>query len=317
MAGPRAASDVVERHARLLDAARARCGEGPLWSASTDTLIWLDIPRGRIHRYRLADGPARPIEVGQPVGCLVHRREGGFVMGLRDGFAVSDEIDAPPRVVAPLEHLARGMQLNDGACDPEGRFWAGSSSPTADEPWLGRLYRLGRDLRAEVVLEHVGMSNGIGWSPDGGTMYYVDSRRQSLDAYRFDRETGALSEHRVHFAVPRERGIPDGLAVDAEGAVWLALYGSGTVVRITSDGQEDDQITIAAAQATSCAFGGPDLRTLFITSASEGFAPGDFDAQPGAGALFACEIEIAGLPATPYSDTVASAATEQEDLDRG
>lgn len=284
----------------VLVAAGACCGEGPVWDAAAGCLWWVDIPAGLVHRVRPADGVTATLDVGQPVGAVAPRRDGGLVLAVRDGFALLDRAADRPRLVVPVERDRPRQQMNDGGVDPTGRFWAGTTSLDR-EPGAGTLYRLDADRTAAAVVPGVGMSNGIGWSPDGTRMYYVDSLVQGLDVFAFDAATGKLSGRRRLVTVERALGIPDGLAVDVDGGVWLAVWGSSRVVRYRPDGRLDRSLTLPVTQVSSCAFGGDDLRELYVTSAAEGLSPTARAAQPLAGAVFVATPGAQGVEVPPYA----------------
>jgi sugar lactone lactonase YvrE len=275
-------------------AAGASLGEGPVWDGAREELVWVDIDLGRVHRYSPCAGPEAPIELGQAVGCAVPRTGGGLMLALRDGFAFLPEGASAPEPVATIEPDRSETRMNDGACDRRGRFWAGTM--TAGGSARGALYRLDPDLSVTRVLTGVSTSNGVGWSPDGTRMYYVDSPLRRVDVFEFDLDTGTLADRCPLFRVPADRGLPDGLAVDAEGALWLALWGGGAVERYSPHGRLDARLELPVRQVTSCSFGDHDRATLYVTTASRGLAI----PEPLAGALFACRPGVAGLAATPF-----------------
>ena len=278
-----------------LPAPAAELGEGPVWDAALGELIWVDIDRGLVHR-RARDRADVTLRVGQPVGCAVPRATGGLALALRDGFAlVGPGGEGPPRVVAPVEARRPDTRMNDGACDPRGRFWAGTMSLTGDTR-TAALYRLHHDLSVTRVLPGISVSNGLGWSPDGSLLYHVDSPRRRIDVYEFDVDTGAVAGRRAVVAIDAELGTPDGLTVDAEGGVWVALWGGSALHRYSPEGTIDERLELKVRNVTSCCFGDPDLETLYVTTAARGAAD-----EPLAGALFACRPGVRGLPATPFA----------------
>jgi sugar lactone lactonase YvrE len=185
--------------------------------------------------------------------------------------------------------------MNDGACDIRGRLWAGTMSLDGDTR-TAALYRLDPDLRLTRVLSCISVSNGLGWSPGGTLMYHVDTPRRRVDVFEFDPVDGGLGRRRAAIDVPLECGRPDGLAVDAEGGIWVAIWGGGAVHRYNAEGRLDERVELPVSQVTSCCFGGADLDTLYVTSASRGTS-----GEPLAGALFACRPGLRGLPATPFA----------------
>ena len=273
---------------------RSLLGEGPVWDAARGELVWVDIERALVHRW--APGEAGvSLAVGQPVGCAVPRANGGLALALRDGFALMARDGVSPRVVAPVEEQRADTRMNDGACDTRGRFWAGTMSLVGDTR-AAALYRLDGDLSVTRVLPGLSVSNGLGWSPDDRFMYHVDTPRRRIDVYEFDARSGSLGARRAAIAVAPEQGRPDGLAVDAEGGIWVALWGGGAVQRYTPEGRVDARIELPASQVTSCSFGGADLATLYITTAARGA-----EHEPLAGSLFCCRPGVHGLRATPFA----------------
>ena len=276
---------------------RAALGEGPCYDAATGALYWVDIPACRVHE-RAADGALRSWDVGQPVGAVVVRARGGLVLAARDGFLALDLVsDAASGTVsdaitplAPLG-LPPGVRMNDGACDRAGRFLAGSMADDEAPGW-GTLYRLDPDHAVAELIAGVTISNGIGWSPDGTLMYYIDSPTRRVDVLDYDPATGAISDRRTFAAIEAGEAMPDGLAVDAEGGVWVALWDGGAVLRFAPDGRLRQAVELPCPRVTSCAFGGPDLATLYITTAA---GPGD-----QGGELFRVPAGVAGLPSYPY-----------------
>jgi sugar lactone lactonase YvrE len=275
-------------------AAPAELGEAPVWDARREELLWVDIDRGLVHRR--AQGRADvTLPAGQPVGCAVPRAGGGLALALRDGFALVDPGREEPRLVAAVERDRTDTRMNDGACDARGRLWAGTMSLRGDTR-SAALYRLDADLIARRMLPGVSVSNGIGWSPDGDTLYHVDSPRRRIDVYDFDSVAGAIAGRRAVIPVAPELGLPDGLTVDAEGGIWVALWGGGAVQRHAPDGELDARIELPTSNVTSCCFGDPDLATLYVTTASRGA-----EGEPLAGLVFACRPGVRGLPATPFA----------------
>jgi sugar lactone lactonase YvrE len=281
--------------AELVLDARADLGEGPLWDARTGELVWVDIMAGLVHRFDPESGTDRSYDVGQPVSAIVPRAAGGYVVALRDGFALWD--GETTTLVAPVEPNRREIRMNDGACDSRGRFWAGTMH-LEYRKGEGALYRLDESRVAEVLLSGVTISNGIAWSLDNTTMYYVDTPTQGIDAFDFDPETGAITDRRRLVQIDPEAGSPDGLIVDAEGCIWVALWDGWAVRRYSPEGTHLGTVAVPVARVTKPAFGGPDLADLFITTASpEKPNP----SQPYAGGLFHTRPGVRGLAANAYA----------------
>jgi sugar lactone lactonase YvrE len=275
--------------------ARASVGEGPVWDERTNTLVWVDIMNNSVHIFDPASGQDRAVDVGQPVGAAALRERGGLVLALRDGFAVMDADLDDLRWVARVEDDVSTNRMNDGKCDAAGRFWAGTMAFDVT-PGVACLYRLDPDYRVSCVVTDVTLSNGLDWSADNRRMYYIDSTTQRVDAFDFDLERGLLGERRPVISVPKEVGLPDGMTVDAEGGLWVAMHGGGAVHRYTSDGRLDRVVRVPAKQVTCCAFGGRDFGDLFITSMTYGLSPEALSDQPLAGALFRARPGVRGRP---------------------
>jgi sugar lactone lactonase YvrE len=268
-------------------------GEGPVWSERWGGLRWVDMFAGDV-LYLADDGEIYRRHVGDVAAVLRPRRQGGAVIGVERGFALEDA-DGVLTYLAEL-WSQDDVRMNEGGCDPDGRFYCGSMSYD-HRPGAGSLYRLDPDSSVQVVLENVTISNGLEWSPDGSLAYYNDTPTQRTDVFDYDCSSG-LIERRTFAEIPADAGGPDGLTVDEEGGVWVALYGGGAVRRYTPDGVLDEVIEVAAKKVTACAFGGPDLNQLFITTSREGLDP---DEDPLAGSLFRAALGVAGLPVREYA----------------
>ncbi|MEX0167953.1 SMP-30/gluconolactonase/LRE family protein [Streptomyces sp. LMG1-1-1.1] len=292
-----------------------RLTEGPVWDPRRHELLWVDIPDGLVHRAALTPGgpdgtgadlpdlaPVATLRLDRPVGAVVPCASGALLAAAGTSFLhlaedrpVADavEIAAP---VLPDDGLPRRM--NDAAVDPAGRLLAGTMAYD-ESPGAGALYRLDGDGLV-TLLDSVTISNGLAWSPDGSRLYYADSPTGRVDVFAYDPGTGALSDRRP-FAV-LDRGVPDGLTVDSEGRVWVAVWGGGEVLAFTADGTLHARVEVAASHVTSCAFAGPGLDVLVITTATEGLDEERLRAEPDAGRLFVCRPGATGLPTTPYAD---------------
>ena len=238
--------------------ARAELGEGPRWDAASRTLLWVDIPGHRVHRYDPATGRDSAELVPGVVSLALPRARGGAVIGLPDGLHVLDGERSP--LLVPIDDERSGTRTNDGACDAAGRLWVGTMALDEASP-LGGLYRVDADLSVTTVLTGTAISNGLGWSPAGDRFYFIDSPTRRVDVFDFDPETGALEGRRRFAAVEVEGAVPDGLAVDAEGGVWVALHGGWGLRRYAPDGELGGgrrppgraRSRAAASAATACA----------------------------------------------------------------
>jgi sugar lactone lactonase YvrE len=240
---------------------QTRLGEGVRWDARRGELLRVDILAGRVYRDHVHDDGSlvsvRVYELPWTVGMITPvEGDDGWLLGAGRGFVYLAP-DGAHRTIA--EASPAGTRMNDGACDPQGRFWAGT---LADDHHAGggALYRLDREGRTELMRDGLTISNGLGWSPDGSTMYLVDSGPRVIQAFAFDAESGTISDGRVLVTIPEEVGAPDGMTVDAAGDVWVAVYGGGRVHRYSPDGVLREVVTVPAEQTTCCAFAGRDLK---------------------------------------------------------
>ncbi len=273
---------------------RAEVAESPVWDADRRVLVWVDIPRGLVHRLDPATGRDVSVALGQPVGAVALRAGGGLVLATRDGFALLDAAEDEVRSEIPVERDRPANRMNDGKCDAAGRFWAGTMA-LDESAGAGTLYRMGTDRRVDVVLANVTMSNGLDWSPDARTFYFVDTSTGGVDAFDHDAATGALTNRRRLVDVDPGDGLPDGLTVDAEGFLWLALWGGAVVRRYSPVAELDTVVELPVSQVTSCAFGGPDLDELYVTSAAEGLGSGEARRrEPHAGAILRIRPGVPG-----------------------
>jgi sugar lactone lactonase YvrE len=279
--------------------AEAKLGEGPRWDAATRRLLWVDIEAGALHLFDPSRDDDRAIPLGNRVGAAAPTEAGGILVALADRLAVVDLDDEAVRTLVTIPH-GDGLRLNDGACDPAGRFWVGSMALDY-ATGAGALYRYSRAGGLERVLDAVTLSNGLGWSPDGGTMYYVDSMTYRVDRFDFDLSTGAVSDRQPFVAIERGAGIPDGLAVDHEGGIWVALWGRGALRRYSPGGELERVLAVPTDNVTACCFGGDDGRSLYITTASVDLDADQRRRQPLAGSVFVTEVDVSGPPAQPFA----------------
>jgi len=286
----------------VLVAARvsADVGEGPCWDDATRTLLFVDVTPGTIHRLDPEMGVLASRSIGQEVGAAIPRTGGGLVVAARDGIGfLDDDPRADLVMVAPIEADNPGNRMNDAKCDPAGRLWAGTMAFDFARH-AGSLYRMETDRRWRRVLSDVTISNGLGWSPAGTTMYFVDSGESAVDAFAFDPVTGVATNRRRLIEFGQGEGMPDGLTVDADGHLWVAMFGAGLVRRFSPRGVPSGQVRLPVSQVTSVAFGGSALDTLFVTSAAYRLTPARLAEEPLAGATFCCRPGPTGLPAVRF-----------------
>ncbi|MGF0171852.1 SMP-30/gluconolactonase/LRE family protein [Streptomyces sp. Marseille-Q5077] len=262
--------------------AQAQLGEGPTWDPGSGRLVWIDILGARIHTYDPVSGRRTVRTTHQHIGAVKPRVGGGLVLNLRDGVALLD----PDHRFRWLHHEpVPGRRANDAAVAPDGSLWAGTMRYD-EAPGGGTLSRITGEASVEVVLDDVAVSNGTGWSPDGRLMYYVDSPTRRVDV--FDFADGRPLNRRPLVEIEDGAGFPDGLTVDAEGCVWVALWDGAAVRRYTPAGELDRVIPLPVPRVTACTFAGPDLTDLYITTARVGLASppalsGSVFVVPGAG----------------------------------
>lgn len=285
----------MDRTAEPVVAASAELGEGPVWDADTGTLVWLDLLDRRLHRSSLSDGVTTTVALDRTVGAVALRPRGRLVAAVPEGFADLDD-DGALTVIAPIDEPP-GNRMNDGTCAPDGSFWAGTMAVDS-RAGAGTLYRLATDHAVEVVLREVTVSNGLDWTADGETAYFTDTATQRVDRLTV-RADGGID--RVPFVyIDPARGVPDGLTVDAEGNVWVALCFGGAVVGYSSSGAEIATVRVPAAVTTSVAFGGDDLDLLLVTTGRATRSPEELRAEPHAGSVFACRTGTTGRPPARY-----------------
>lgn len=274
-------------------------GEGPWWDARTETLLWVDIDGRRLARYDPASGRMVTRDLDQRASAVMGRATGGLALVMEDGLWVTDTDAGPVRRIAGIEPDDPLTRMNDASCDRLGRLWVGSMAHSA-RPGAGALYRVDLDGSVERVLVDVTISNGIDWSPDDRHMYFIDSATRRVDVLDYDLATGCPTGRRALIELPEGTGLPDGMTVDAEGYLWVALWDGWSVRRYSPSGDLDRIVWLPVARVTSCAFGGPNLSDLYITSASAGLSASELARQPLAGGLFVVQPGVRGLEATPF-----------------
>jgi sugar lactone lactonase YvrE len=265
-------------------------GEGPVWCERWGGLRWVDMLAGDV-LHLAADGSVERRHVGEVAAALRPRRGGGAVIGIERGFAL-EEPDGTVRALAEA-WSDRSVRMNEGACDPDGRFYCGSMAYDQREG-AAALYRLDPDLTVRPVLDGVTVSNGLAWSPEGDHAYYNDTATYTIAVFDYDHEAG-MTNSRVFAALDHR---PDGLTVDAEGGVWTALSDGGAVRRYSPDGKLDAVVDVPTTKVTACTFGGARLDELYITTSREKLPPG---ADPRAGALFRAVPGVTGLPTAEFA----------------
>ena len=278
--------------AEQLTGAVAHHGEGPVWWPDDSGLRWVDMVAGDVLTLG-GDGAIDRVHVGDVAAVVRPRRGGGAVIAVERGFALEDP-DGTRTVLDPV-WADPGIRMNEGGCDPDGRLWCGSMAYD-QTPGAASMYRLDPDGSVREVFGDVTVSNGLGWSPDGTLAYYNDTATHRIDVFDYDRDAGLTG--RRPFVELTETERPDGLTVDSEGGIWVALFGGGQVRRYDAGGHLTEVVEVPTAQVTACALGGPQLDRLFITTSRQGMQPGD---DPPAGALFSVDAGVRGLPVPDFA----------------
>jgi sugar lactone lactonase YvrE len=270
-------------------------GEGPCWADDWGGLRYVDMMAGDIMSLDAATATVTRSHVGDVAAVIRPRTSGGAVIALRDRIAITD---GPLDQLSTLATIAQpsSVRLNEGGCDPDGNFYCGSMADD-QTAGAGTFYRVSPTGAVDVVIDSVTVSNGFDFSPDGRVAYYIDTPQHGIDIFDYSAE-GGLQDRRRWVDIDEADGSPDGLVVDAEGGVWVALFGGSAVRRYAADGTLDAVIELPVTNVTACTFGGPDRRTLYITTSRQGIDPG---MQPSAGSLFAAEPGVNGRPVRPFA----------------
>lgn len=267
-------------------------GEGPVWHELWGGLRWVDMLAGDVMAIEPESGDVTRTHISDVAAAIRPRAAGGMVVGVERGFAL---VDADGTIHKLGELWPAGpTRMNDGACDPHGRFYCGSMSQT---PGDAALYRLDTDRTVTMVTEGVTTSNGLAWSPDGRCAYYNDTETQRVSVFDYDFAAG-LTDRRTLIEIDQADGSPDGLTVDSDGYVWVALYGGGAVRRYSPDGRLDAVVELPVSKTTAVALGGPDLRDLYITTSRENLPPA---AEPEAGSVYRIRVDVPGIALHPYA----------------
>lgn len=286
--------------ANFVDVPISTLGEGPCWDAAQQKLYWVDILEKKIHILDYVSKEIHSIELDQYVGAVVLNETGGLMAALQHGFHTIDLQSGAVEKLADPEGGLPDNRFNDGKCDPAGRFWAGTMSLINEEK-AGALYRLDGDGSIHSIINDVSISNGLAWSPDESIMYYIDTPTRKINAFDYNKATGEISNRRTVIEVPEGEGAPDGMSIDVEGKLWIAHWGGWQLARWDPDtGQKLDSVQLPAAQVTSCAFAGPEMNELFITSAHAGLSEQQRAEQPLAGGLFTIKVDVPGVPVAKY-----------------
>ncbi len=279
---------------------KASLAECPVWSVDEQALYWVDINAPSLNRFDPLTGRNTAWPMPSSIGCFGLRRSGGFVAALRDGCWLVDGGGKLERKVADAPYDPAHHRFNDGRVDPRGRLWAGSMNEKRDAS-TAKLYRLDPDFKLTAMIPGIMISNGLAFSPDARTLYHADTPTRTITAWDFDAATGGVANRRIFAQFAGEADRPDGGAVDHEGCYWSAFYRGGKVVRLSPRGELLAEYPVPAMCPTMCAFGGPDLKTLFVTTARQHRDADELARLPQSGGIFAMRVTVPGLPEPKFA----------------
>ncbi len=277
-------------------------GEGAIWNHKTHELMWINITAEILNFYNPGLKNNKEMFTGQMIGTVVPAESGHVLVALTNGiYSLDPQTGTKKRIVNPEDSIT-GNRFNDGKCDPAGRFWVGTMS-LGNKKEAGSLYRLDPDSSIHKMINNVSISNGIVWSADSQFMYYVDTPTQKVMRYNYNNETGEIENPKVAVEVPVELGSPDGMTIDSEGNLWVALWGGSAVGCWNPEsGELIRKIEVPAKNITSCAFGDDDLQTLYITTARQGTSDEELEKFPDAGGVFKTRPGVKGMKAYFFND---------------
>lgn len=280
--------------------ANATLGEGPSWYEPAASVLWLDILSARLLFFDPKTGENRALQLEHHVGSVVPARAGDLIAATQKGFVRVDPDTGTVSALTDPEADKPGNRFNDGKCDPKGRFWAGTMAYD-ETAGAGSLYVLDPDLQVRTAFGNVTISNGLAWSGDGKTLYYIDTPTRKVDAFDYDQESGNIENRRTVIQIPEGIGYPDGMTIDDEDRLWIAFWDGWGVRRWDpGTGKELAHVEVPAARTTACCFGGENLDQLYISSARTGLTDAELSRQPQAGGLFRVDLGIRGRPTFPF-----------------
>ena len=276
-------------------------GEGPVWDRRNKCIYWVDIPQCEIYQFFPMQNKSRTYKTDNMVGSFALRASGGIIAALKNGFAIIDLDNETTQLLTDPEAYIKNNRFNDGKCDPAGRYWAGTMDMSG-RPNAGGLYMLESNHLASIKIKDVSCSNGLAWSADNSTFYYIDTPTRQVAAYDYEITNGNITNKRILVTFPEDEGYPDGMTIDSEGMLWVALWDGWKVVRLnTKTGEIIDKFFLPVSKVTSCTFGGETLEDLYITSAKSGLTDIELTEQPLAGSLFVIRnCGFKGLDAFEY-----------------
>ena len=281
-------------NAQVVYPCRSLVGEACVWDPRDRVLYWVDILDNKVNRFDPRNSSNTGWDVGAHVGCAAPRKGGGMVLALQTGFSLLDLETGQVSSVADPEAELPGNRFNDGKCDPQGRFWAGTMAYSAADG-SGSLYCLDEDRKVTTKIPGVTLSNGLCWNTHPPRFYFIDSATSQVQGYDYDASSGEIENQRIVAEIPKEMGVPDGMAIDEGGFLWVALWGGGKVIRIDpGTGSVVFEVLVPADQVTCAAFGGASLDELYITTADYQRSAEDVKRQPLAGSLFRAQVPFRG-----------------------
>ena len=286
--------DVVVNYTSLL-------AEGPVWDNVQKCICWIDILNGKIHQFSPDQQKFTTLSINQMIGSFAVCTDNNFIVALQNGFAFLDRENGAIKMITDPERHLPGNRFNDGKCDPAGRFWAGTMS-LSEDAGIGSVYVLQNDLQSLKIIESVTISNGMAWSLDHKTFYYIDTPTLIIVAYDYNNVNGHISNKRTIIKIDEKEGFPDGMTIDNEGMLWVAHWGGWQIARWNPDtGEKIHSFKLPVAKVTSCTFGGDNLEDLYITTAKVGLTDEELKQQPFAGSLFVIhDCGFKGIPAVEF-----------------
>lgn len=262
-------------------------GEGPVWDKKNKTILWVDILNGEIHQLYTDKKEHTITKIGNKISSLVLKSSGGMIGTFENGFAEIDLLNNKIHYIKKVEENLSNNRFNDGKCDPAGRFWAGTMDEVNGIEGAGNLYAMEANYAVSLKVKNVSCSNGLAWSPDCSTFYFIDTPTRRINAYDYDMVTGMISNERVIFDIPEQDGYPDGMTIDTDGMLWIAHWDGWKISRWDpSTGKQLFRVLLPVSRITSCTFGGDKMDEIYITSAAVGLSKKDLIEQPLAGSLF-------------------------------
>ena len=279
---------------------KAELGEGAIWDHSSHTLLWVDILRKQLHTYNPENQVNKSVSMPSRIGTVVPYTDSSAVVALEDGIYITNYNSPTLSLLSDIESSKTENRFNDGKVDPNGNFWVGSMNLAETDP-TGALYRVSPEGASTMMLDNITISNGLVWTKDASTFYYIDTPTMKIRAFDFDASSSTISNERVAVNVPPELGYPDGMAIDEEDKLWVGMWNGNAVVRFDPEtGKVLKRIVIPAHNVTSCAFGGPNLDILYITTASVDMTDKEHQEFPLAGSLFSVKPGVRGVPSPRF-----------------